>query len=99
MQNFLASPIFLMIVLVAIFYFLVMRPQQVQAKKLRAAVAALRRGDTVVTAAGIVGRVAKAPQADDPEITVEIAPDVLVKMVKSAILEVRAKGQPANDTK
>ena len=89
----------MLIALAAIFYFLIIRPQQQNAKKLRLAVAALRRGDTVVTAAGIVGKVAKIPQADDPEITIEIAENVLVKMVKSAIIEVRAKSQPANDVK
>jgi len=99
MQQFLQSPIPMLIALAAIFYFLIIRPQQQNAKKLRLAVAALRRGDTVVTAAGIVGKVAKIPQADDPEITIEIAENVLVKMVKSAIIEVRAKSQPANDVK
>jgi|WetSurMetagenome_2_1015567.scaffolds.fasta_scaffold865808_2 preprotein translocase subunit YajC len=99
MSDLLSSPIPMLIVLVAIFYFLIIRPQQQQTKKLRAAVEALRRGDTVLTSAGILGKVSKIPQKDDPEVTVEIADGVLVKMVKSAIVEVRAKSQPANDTK
>lgn len=89
----------MLIALAAIFYFLIIRPQSQQAKKLRTAVAAMRRGDTVVTSSGIVGKVAKPPQADEPEIVVEIAENVQVKMVKSAIIEVRAKSAPANDAK
>lgn len=99
MQQLLASPIPMLIVLAAIFYFLIIRPQSQAAKKLRAAVAAMRRGDTVVTSSGIVGKVAKTPQDDEPEILVEIAENVQVKMVKSAIVEVRVKNAPANDAK
>jgi preprotein translocase subunit YajC len=99
MQDILTSPIPMLVALVAIFYFLVFRPQQQAAKKLRLAIAAIRRGDTVVTSAGILGKVAKVPQEADPELTVEIADGVQVKMIKSAVIEVRSKGQPANDAK
>ena len=99
MQDLISSPIPMLIALGAIFYFLVFRPQQQNAKKLRLAVEAIRRGDTVVTSSGIVGKVVKVPQKEDLEITVEIAENVQVKMLKSAVLEVRAKSQPANDTK
>lgn len=99
MQQIIESPITMLVAFVAIFYFLLIRPQQQQQKKLRQAVAALRRGDTVVTSAGILGKVAKVPTDEDPEIVVEIADNVQVKMVKSAIVEVRAKNQPANDAK
>ena len=94
MQNLLASPIPMLIAVAAIFYFLVWRPQQQQAKRLREAVNALRRGDTVVLASGFIGRVAKVPQKDDPEISVEIADDVQVRVLRSALTEVRAKSQP-----
>lgn len=99
MQQLLASPIPMLVLLAAIFYFLIIRPQSQAQKKLRAAVAAMRRGDTVVTSSGIVGKVAKPPQDDEPEILVEIAENVQVKMVKSAIVEVRPKSAPANDAK
>lgn len=99
MQQFLESPIFMIVIMVAIFYFLIIRPQQQQQKRLRAAVAAMRRGDTVVTSSGLIGKVAKAPTDEDPEVSVEIADNVQVKMVKSAIVEVRAKNAPANDAK
>lgn len=82
----------------AIFYFLLIRPQQQQQKKLREAVDGLRRGDTVVLTSGFVGKVAKVLQKDDPELTVEIADGVQVRVLRSAIGEVRAKSQPV-DTK
>jgi len=81
-----------------IFYFLVMRPQQQQQKQHRLAIDNLRRGDTVVTAGGVIGRVVKAPTKEDAEVTVEIADNVQVKVVKSTLSQVRAKSQPV-DTK
>ena len=78
----------------AIMYFLMIRPQQQRMKQLRQMVENVRRGDVVVTAGGILGKVVKVPQKDDPEITVEIADNVQVKVIKSTISEVRAKTQP-----
>lgn len=94
MQEFLASPFPMLIAVAAIFYFLVWRPQAQQQKKLRAAVEGMRRGDTVVLNSGIVGKVAKAPAKEDPEISVEIADGVIVKVLRAAVGEVRAKNQP-----
>jgi len=54
----------------------------------------VRRGDTVVTAGGIVGKVAKVGQKEDPEVTVEIADGVQVRVVKSTLGEVRTRTQP-----
>ncbi|HEV2651108.1 MAG TPA: preprotein translocase subunit YajC [Rhizomicrobium sp.] len=87
-----------LIFIFAIMYFLMIRPQQQRMKELRNMVENVRRGDTVITAGGIVGRVTKAPVKDDPEVTVEIADNVQVRVIKSTISEVRAKGQPV-DTK
>jgi len=84
----------MLIAVAAIFYFLVWRPQQQQQKKLRQSIEALRRGDTVVLSSGIIGRVSKVPQKEDPEITVEIADDVHVRVLRGAISEVRSKTQP-----
>jgi preprotein translocase subunit YajC len=89
--NTIAPLIFIM----GIMYFLLIRPQQQQAKKLREKISAVRRGDTVVTAGGILGRVVKAASAEDPEITVEIADNVQVKVLKDTLTDVRAKGEPA----
>jgi preprotein translocase subunit YajC len=87
-----------LIFIFAIMYFLMIRPQQQRAKQHRAMLDNLRRGDTVVTAGGVVGRVAKAPNKDDAEVTVEIADNVQIKVVKGTLTEVRAKTQPV-DTK
>ena len=84
------------VAMIAIFYFLVMRPQQQRAKQLREAIDNVRRGDTVVTAGGIVGRVAKVK--DDGEVMVEIADDVQVRVMKGTLTEVRAK-TATTDTK
>jgi|ERR1700723_2555209 preprotein translocase subunit YajC len=86
-----------LIFIMAIMYFLLIRPQQQQAKKLREKIDNVRRGDTVVTAAGIVGRVIKA--GDDPEILVEIADNVQVKVIKATLTDVRPKNEPAEADK
>jgi preprotein translocase subunit YajC len=81
----------------AIMYFLLIRPQQQQAKKLREKIDGVRRGDIVVTAGGIVGRVVKAPAAGDAEVTVEIADNVQVKIIKATLSDIRTKGEPEAD--
>ena len=77
--------------MIAIFYFLLWRPQSQRQKQLRQMVDGLRRGDTVVTAGGILGKVAKAASAEDQEILIEIADNVQVKVLKSTLTDVRAK--------
>ncbi|MBI3759972.1 MAG: preprotein translocase subunit YajC [Deltaproteobacteria bacterium] len=81
------------VMIFAIMYFLLIRPQQQRLKEHRAMVENVKRGDTVVTAGGIVGKVAKV--RDDGEIMVDIADNVQVRILKSTLSEVRAKGQPA----
>jgi preprotein translocase subunit YajC len=88
-----------LIFIMAIMYFLLIRPQQQQAKKLRQKIDNVRRGDTVVTAAGILGRVVKTGDANDPEILVEIADNVQVKVLKSTLSDVRPKNEPAEADK
>jgi preprotein translocase subunit YajC len=83
-----------LVAIVAIMYFLVIRPQQQRANAHKAMIEALRRGDTVVTSGGIVGKVTKV---DETEATVEIADGVKVRVLKHTILDVRAKGEPAKD--
>jgi len=80
--------------ILAIFYFLLWRPQQQRTKQLRQMIDNLRRGDVVVTAGGILGKVVKATATDDPEIALEIADNVQVKVLKATISDVRAKTQP-----
>jgi preprotein translocase subunit YajC len=87
-----------LVMILVVFYFLLIRPQQKRLKEHQERVGGLRRGDTVVTSGGIVGKITKV--AED-EVTVEIAPNVSVRVVKSTIGEIRGKGEPvvANDTK
>ena len=76
----------------AVVWFIVLRPQQQKAKDHKAVLAALRRGDRVVTGGGIVGTVAKV--VSDEEVLVDIADDVRVRVVRSTITGVLAKTEP-----
>lgn len=79
-----------------IFYFLLIRPQQQRVKAHRAMVDAVARGDEVVTAGGVIGKVTKVM---DAEVEVEVAAGVKVRVLKGTLGEVRGKGAalPAND--
>ncbi|MBI6628385.1 preprotein translocase subunit YajC [Pontibaca salina] len=86
---------FLPLVLIfAIMYFLLIRPQQKKAKEHAAMVAAVRRGDIVITQGGIVGKIVKVK--DDNEVEVEIAENVKIRLIKSTIATVTSKTEPAN---
>jgi preprotein translocase subunit YajC len=82
-----------LVLLFGIFYFLLIRPQQQRVKAHQQMVQAVKRGDTVVTAGGLVGKVAKVK--DDGEVMVEIADNVQVRVLKSTLTEVRSKGEKA----
>ncbi len=82
-----------LILIFAIMYFLLIRPQQKKVKQHQKMVEALRRGDQVVTAGGLVGKVTKV--REDGEIEVELAENVKVRVVKSTIATVRNKTEPA----
>lgn len=85
---------FLPLVLIfAIMYFLLIRPQQKKMKDMKMMVEALRRGDQVLTQGGIVGKVTKVN--DDGILEVEIATGVTVKIVKHTIVQVMNKTEPA----
>ncbi len=73
-----------LVLIVIVFYFLLIRPQQTQQKTLKAKLAALKRGDRIVTAGGIVGTIKKAAEGAT-ELDVEIAPNVTVSVVRSTI--------------
>lgn len=85
------------ILLIVIFWLLIFRPQQKRMKTHQAMLGAIRRGDTVVTSGGIVGKVIKAAENEDLE--VEIAQGVRVKIVRSMVSDVRTKAEPVNDNK
>lgn len=82
-----------MILIFAIMYFLLIRPQQKKMKEHQAMVAALRRGDQVVTQGGVIGKVTKVK--DEREVEVEIAPGVHARVVRATIAEVISKTEPA----
>jgi preprotein translocase subunit YajC len=84
-----------LVLIFVVFYFLLIRPQQQRAKQHRAMVEALKKGDQVVTAGGIFGRVSRV-EAGDAAVMVEIAPNVQVKVARSTIGEV--VGKPAAPT-
>jgi len=84
--------LFLFVPLMVVWYFLLIRPQRAQAKKREDVLKNIRRGDQIVTGGGIVGKVTKV--VDDKELEVEIAESVKVRVVRSAISEVRVKGEP-----
>jgi preprotein translocase subunit YajC len=72
-----------------------LRPQQKRAKDHQTLVSQLRRGDTVVTSGGLVGKITKV--VDDNEIEVQIAEGVRVRQLRQMVTEVRAKGEPASE--
>ena len=82
-----------LILIFAIMYFLLIRPQQKKMKDHRAMVEALRRGDQVVTSGGIVGKVSKVQE--DGMVEVEIADGVKVKVIRHTISQVLNKTEPA----
>jgi preprotein translocase subunit YajC len=83
------------VLIFVIFYLLMIRPQQRRVKEHQAAIAAVKKGDEVVTGGGIRGRVTRVT---DDEVEVEIAQGVKVRVVKSTISHVlTGDAKPAND--
>lgn len=82
-----------LILIFAIMYFLLIRPQQKKLKDHKKMVEALRRGDQVVTQGGLIGKVVKVKDGD--EIEVEIAEGVKVRVVRATIAQVISKTEPA----
>ena len=80
-----------------IMYFLILKPQQKKLKDHQELVKNVRRGDTVVTNGGLVGKVTKV--VDDDQIEVEIADGVKIRQMRQMITGVRTKGEPARDSK
>ena len=93
----LGGPIGSLLPIVLIFvimYFLILRPQQQKQRQHREMIANVRRGDTIVTSGGLIGKVAKV---DENEIQIEIAEETRVRIVRSMVAEVRAKGEPVKE--
>jgi preprotein translocase subunit YajC len=83
------------VLIFVIMYFLILRPQQKRVKSHQEMVKNVRRGDTVITNGGLVGRVTKV--VDDTEIEIELSDEVRVRQMRSMIAEVRAKGEPVKE--
>lgn len=83
-----------LILIFVIFYFFLIRPQQRKAKEHKKMVEALRRGDQVLTQSGIFGKVTKVKDGDD-ELEIEIAKDVRIRLLRSAVASVISKTEPA----
>ena len=79
----------------AIMYFLIIRPQRNKMKQHQELISNLRRGDTIVTTGGLIGKVSKV--VDDGELQVELAEGVKVRVVRSMVQEVRSKTEPAKE--
>jgi preprotein translocase subunit YajC len=78
--------------ILVVFYFFLIRPQQQKAKEHKTMLSALRRGDRVVTGGGIIGTIAKV--VSDEEVLVEIAEGLRVRVLRSTITGVTAKTEP-----
>jgi preprotein translocase subunit YajC len=95
-----------LVLIFAVFYFLLIRPQQQKQKEMRQMVAGLKRGDRVVTGGGIVGTVSRVPMTQDKdgnqvpssELEVEIAPNIKVTVLRETINSV-VTPKAANDPK
>jgi preprotein translocase subunit YajC len=84
-----------LILIIVIMYFLILRPQQRKVKTHQEMVKALRRGDTVITNGGLIGKVTKV--VDDNHIEIEISDGVRVRHLRSSVSEVRAKSEPVKE--
>ena len=87
----LLDMIFPLVMVFAIMYFMILRPQQKRQRGHKAMLEAVRRGDTVVTQGGLIGKVAKV---GEDELEVDLGKDMRVSVVKSMIISVRSKSEP-----
>ncbi len=83
------------VLIFVIMYFLILRPQQRRVKQHQELVKNVRRGDTVITTGGMIGKVTKV--IDDEQIEVEIADGVRIRQVRGMVSDVRAKGEPVKE--
>ena len=90
-----ASMVVPLALIMVVFYFLLIRPQQRKAKEHQELLRKINRGDTVITAGGLIGRVSKV--VDDHELLVEVGENVKVRVLRSGVSDVRAKGEPVKD--
>ena len=94
LQAIMASPLPIMVVILAIWWVLFINPQRKAQKAQRAKIEAAKKGDTVVTAGGLIAKVIKV---DGDEVELELGPNVRVRALRSTLSEIRPLGAPAND--
>lgn len=82
-----------LVAIMAVFWFLLIRPQQQKMKAHQEALKKISKGDTVITSGGLIGRVIRV--VDDHELQVEVGDNVKVRILRSGVSEVRFKGEPA----
>lgn len=83
--------------IMVVFWFLLIRPQQRKAKEHQELLKKISRGDTVITSGGLIGKVVKI--VDDNELQVEVGDNVKVRILRAAVTDVRARGEPIKDEK
>jgi preprotein translocase subunit YajC len=83
-----------LILIFGIFYLLLIRPQQKKMKDQRLLIDSAKKGDTVITGGGLIGKVVKV---DGDEVELELGPNVKVRALKSTLSDVRSGSKPAND--
>ena len=93
----LFSALLPLVLIFAVFYFLLIRPQQRKMKLHREMLAAVRRGDKIITGGGVYGTVTKV--VSDTEINVEIADGIKVRVARGTVAEVLKKPEPSRGTK
>ncbi len=89
MQSLLGGPLPMLVIMLVAMYFLIIRPQQKKSKETRAMLDALAKGDEVVTAGGILGKVTKL---GDSHLGLEVAEGVELQVQRSAVVQVLPKG-------
>jgi preprotein translocase subunit YajC len=82
-------------IIFVIAYFLVIRPQRKKAKQHDDLIKNTRKGDSVITTGGLIGKVTRV--VDDAELELEIAPNVKVRVARGMISDVRSKGEPVKE--
>ena len=85
-----------LLLIFVVFYFLLIRPQQAKMKQHRTMIENLKRGDQIATAGGIIGKIVKVEQNDNM-LTVEIAPNVQVKVIRQTVTDLLSKPVPATN--
>lgn len=78
-----------------VFYFLILRPQSKKAKAQQQMLAALRRGDRIVTSGGLIGVITKV--VSDSELQIEISEGVKVRLMRPMVMSLLAKTEPVKD--